>query len=370
MNLPDISEFKLKENRIQRFFEDSGYEALIIGRQDNFSWLACGGSSRITHTSEAGSTILIVLKNRKHAIFQRMDAQRMLDEELTGLDFEPVSLFWYEESKEEKAAQIVKGLKTISDIMITGTDYLPGIFVEKFHFPLFDSEMIRYRTFCREFEEAVIEAADQANPGMTEHEVYTLVAHECLKRELEIVTLLIGSDERVSQYTHFCDTHKRIDRLLLLAPGVRKWGLNASMTRTVFFGDRAPEELLKKYQDACSLKSAILSLYYPGKYFADILSEMKSIYEKAGYADSWGNHYKGGPAGYTDDIVLFTNRSDVTISANQAYVWLIALNGAKVEETSLCTSSGAEILTLCGGWPSGSYEYGNKEFNLPGMLFK
>lgn len=72
-------------------------------------------------TSETGVAPLVITRDKVYVVVHVMDDPRIFDEELQGLDFEPVLLRWYEAGREQKALQLVKGLKVISDIPLEGT---------------------------------------------------------------------------------------------------------------------------------------------------------------------------------------------------------------------------------------------------------
>jgi len=56
-------------------------------------------------------------------------------------------------------------------------------------------------------------------------------------------------------------------------------------------------EVEKKYEAACQIATAALSMCIPGTRFIDILEIQKDIYKEFGYEDEWKNHYQGGVTG-------------------------------------------------------------------------
>jgi len=77
---------------------------MILGRRDNFAWLTGGGDNSVVRCSEQGFSLLVVTPGSVYHVAQVMDGPRILDEELGGMDVEPVFLRWYEHSREQRAA--------------------------------------------------------------------------------------------------------------------------------------------------------------------------------------------------------------------------------------------------------------------------
>lgn len=369
MNIPDIMEFKEKERRIKEFLDISGYEACIIGRQDNFSWFTCGGNNRVVTTSEVGFTILVITKAATYAISQIMDGPRVFEEELQGLDIQPVFLKWYEESREEKAAQLIKGLRTLSDIPLEGAVCAPKE-IYKLHFPLTEQEIEKCRWLGSKTEEVIRKVADEIKPGMGEHEIEAMFLFEYGKINATPEVLLIGSDERISKYRHPNPSDKKFEKFILLHPGLRKWGLHANVTRMIYFGDKLPEDIHQKYEIVNHLQAQAVSMCIPGQKFSDILETRKKLLKDAGYEEEWKYHYPGGVTGYLlcDPTVCNTPSAEVVI--NQAYDWFITITGVKVEELSINTSKGREVVSVSGKWPTKEYEFNGQKFNLSKILMK
>jgi Xaa-Pro dipeptidase len=369
MNIPDILEVKEKERRIRGFFNESGYEALIIGRQDNFAWFTCGGNNRVVTTSENGFTILVITKDTTYAVSQVMDGPRIFDDELQGLDIEPVFLKWYEESREDKAAQLVKGLKAISDIPVAGAVLSPGE-IAKLHYPLTEKEIEKCRWIGHKTEEIIRRVADEIKPGMSEHEIEAMFLYEYGKINATPEVLLVGSDERIQKYRHPNPSDKKVEKLVLLHPALRKWGLHANVTRMMYFGDRLPDEIQRKYEILNFLQAQTILMCIPGEKFSNILETRKKLLKENGYEDEWKYHYPGGITGYLlcDPTVCNNPKAEVVI--NQTYDWFITITGVKTEELSMNTINGLEIPSVTGKWPTKTYLFNGQTFNLPEILIK
>ena len=108
MNTPDKQEIKQKATRAQTYLDNNGYDAMIIGRQDNFAWFTDGGENRVVNLSESGAALLVITKEKTYLVAMVMDGRRIMEEELTGLDIEYVPVRWYEFGLDEKILEIVQ----------------------------------------------------------------------------------------------------------------------------------------------------------------------------------------------------------------------------------------------------------------------
>ena len=359
-------DFDQKLRKIRAYLDETGRGALVIGRRDNFSWLTGGGDNAVVRNSELGFSLLAITENKVFHVAQTMDGPRILDEELIDFDVEPVFLRWYESSREDRATDLVKGLKTVSDIPIGGAECLPQE-ITGLHYPFTPTEVERCRTIGRTTELIIAKVAASMTPGMQEREVERMFLAEYAHAGFSCDVLLIGSDERIAKYRHPCPSDKTIDRLVLLHSAVRKWGLHANVTRMVSFGDRLPPDVASRYEAACRIQAAAISLCTPGRKFADILEAEKSLYRETGFEDEWRNHYQGGITGYILADPTLCMDPDAQVQPSQVFDWFITITGVKVEELSI-SGTRPGILSACGAWPVTRYEYGGTVLDLPDIL--
>ncbi len=367
MNTPDLKEVSIKESRIMEYIMQNDYDAVVIGRQDNFSWLTCGGRNCVAKTSENGVCMVVITKGEKFMIANSMDAQRIADEEMAGMQYTPVSLKWYEISVLDKVLEFTKGMRVMSDIPIPGSDFKPGEFYS-LQYPLTSYEIERYRWLGRKAEEILHRVAVAIKPGMTEKEVEAMLISEYAKYDIDEVVGIIGSDERISRYRHCIATDKKIEKLVMLAPAVKKWGLTLPVTRMIYFGDVLPPDLEKKFDALCVIESNTMANCVPGQKFTNILDIQKDLYEKTSFPDEWRHHFQGGITGYVINDPTKCLDPAATIKEYQTFNWYITITGAKVEETIITSLKETEILSSNGIWPVKSYEAGEQEWRLPQIM--
>lgn len=368
MNKVESLEIQEKLKRVRSFLEERDLDALILGRKDNFAWFTCGGYNEVVIPSEVGFALLLITADSVRLIAHVMDGQRVIDEELNSLEVEYVPLHWYELPREQKAAELIRGLKAIADIPVEGAEWAPKE-IQRLHFPLTDQEIDKLRHLGRISEKIIRSVADEVKAGMREIEVAGMFLGEYGRQGIQCDVLLVGSDERISHYRHPYPSDKAVDRYILLHPAVRKWGLHANITRLLHFGP-APEEIQRKFDAACRLEAASIALCRPGTRFADIQQTQKEIYAATGFTDEWRYHFQGAITGYILADPILSLDPEARVVACQAYDWFITITGVKVEELSMNTGNEREICSVAGNWPTDSYEFNGETFELPQILIR
>lgn len=364
------NEFNTKMERILRLMENKNYGVVVIGTQSNFSWLSCGGNSKVLLTTDIAAAYCVITKDHRYMIAYTMDGPRNLDEELSDFGFEPVYVRWFEGSLEGKINELLGKKKVLSDIPLEGATVSMKEFYN-LHFPLTETEISRYRTIDQNAEKILRAVVDQTKPGMPETQVEAAINSEFVSRGYSPVVLLVGSDERIYKYRHLIAKEKMIDKYLLLILGMRKYGLNAILTRSVYFGDSLPEEIDRKFNAASTIAANCIAHSVPGTKFSDILIMQKMLYEELGYRDEWMNHFQGGITGYVCNDSSLCLDDEAVMVADQTYNWFITITGVNTEDTYLSRKNGGEIFTTTGAWPLKTFvSKDGKEIKLPEILMK
>jgi len=163
LNLRYKEDIRIKNKRITNFLEANEYDALVIGRQDNFSWITCGGSSHLIITSEIGSCVLIITRENKYIVAKSMDGLRIFEEQINRMDYEPIILKWYEKSIENAVMEILKNKRAMSDINLKGVVFDPGA-IYQLHYPFTKNELEKVKWLSKKSEEIITEVAQRIKP--------------------------------------------------------------------------------------------------------------------------------------------------------------------------------------------------------------
>lgn len=364
-----LTEIRIKHERVKKYLNKKKYDGVLLTSTANFSWLTGGGDTHVENHNKFGVGTLFATPEKIHIITNNIEADRINNEELQGVESE--FLFevsnWYDPEGETKILKkLLSGLKVASDMPREGMPIAGGDFAS-LRFELTDAEIERYRWLGKHSSKAVEAVGREIEPGMTEHEIEAALAQKLLADNMMPVVLLIAVDERNFQYRHPIPTEKKLKNYVQLVCCARRWGLITSRTRSVYFGN-LPDDLKKK-QDACVyVDSVFMARTKPGVVVGKIMDDAKKAYADVGYSDEWHFHHQGGSIGYESrDYISFSETKDVVLK-NQAFTWNPTIQGTKSEDTIIVTDHEPEIITLTGDWPEIDVTVDNMVFKRPAIL--
>ena len=122
-------EIEIKLSRVRNLLHREEKKALVLMRQNNFSWITAGGKDQVTIYLEAGVATILITETAQYAITSIIEEARMREEEkLEALGFKIISQPWYE----DKTAQIVADLVGDDCFAVSGVRLLcDGVFPDK-----------------------------------------------------------------------------------------------------------------------------------------------------------------------------------------------------------------------------------------------
>ena len=334
-------EFIEKIERLRSLIEKEKLYAFYLKRQDNFSWLTCGGINYVA-VGEMGNCGLLVTADKLYAITTNIEAPRMAEEEkLEELGFSIYSGIWHDRDFEERTLRDICGDRPLA------RDYGPGNHyedIQKLRFSLTPEEVERYQEGGSIVSRIVEETAATLRPGETEWSVTARIAARAREEGLEIMSLFCGSDERIYRYRHAIATDKKIQERVQMGGNIRYKGLVICLTRYVNFVPVSPE-LKKQYLDNVHIDCEMIAASVPGMTYQSPLLAAKEAYERLGYAEEFNRHHQGGPIGYVprDYRIDFSHHGE--IATNQAFCWNPSITGTKSEDTVISTSKGPLFVT-------------------------
>ncbi|OFW63081.1 MAG: hypothetical protein A2Z35_05070 [Actinobacteria bacterium RBG_19FT_COMBO_36_27] len=144
---------------------------------------------------------------------------------------------------------------------------------------------------------------------------------EYAKNNITAAVILIGSDDRINKYRHPIPTDKKINKIVMIAPAIRKWGIHVPMARMIYFGKKIPGEIRGKYEAACQIEANIFKNCIPNNKFSDIFEMQKFLYNNLGFTNEWKKHFQGGLTGYFINDPTKYNDKDAFIKKNQTFNW-------------------------------------------------
>lgn len=367
-----VSELEEKTLRLQRVIRDENLGGILLNAQHNFAWLTCGRSNGIDVTRENGSSYLFVGRNgKRYLIANNIEMPRLLDEEISADDFEPVQVSWQAEKDGrtvlERARSLTTAAKIASDIpLFAGVKAIEPA-IASCRYELTPPEIERYRELGRDAGETLGNVISKIGPGQTENEIAGMVRSELSTHSIFSVVTFVGADERIAEYRHPVPTDNKWTDTLLIAVCARRHGLIASLSRIVCVGE-IPPELRRRTEAAAAINAAVYEATSVAISGAEIYRVAADAYAKEGFADEIDKHHQGGATGYrTRDWVVHPTQTEI-VRRDQAFAWNPSITGTKCEETAILTDDGLEVITATDGFPVISASRSGREYFSPGIL--
>ncbi|MCK4375542.1 MAG: aminopeptidase P family protein [Candidatus Brocadiae bacterium] len=369
MNKPE--EFALKLERVERYLADHDLDGVILARSDNFAWLGCGANNVVNSAQETGVGALVVRPGRVTLLASNIETERLVTEELSGLDIGDIELFpWHEPARREAiVVHLAEGSSFAADDASAGLPPLPDDFV-RLRYELTEAEIERYRALGEDAARAMENAARAVEKGMTEPEVAALIADGCLKTGILPIVLLVAADERVRNWRHPIVKSAPVRQCVMMVTCGRRRGLVAALTRLVHMGE-APEGLKQRHRAVCAVDAAMIAATIPGARAGEVFAKAQEAYAENGFADEWLRHHQGGAIGYQAREYIAGPQSPQIIEPNQAFAWNPSVRGTKSEDTVLVGEQGFELLTApSADWPVLTVQAGGKSIPRADILVK
>jgi len=365
------SELEEKTDRLQQMLKAENLGGVLLNTQHNFAWLTGGGSNGIDLTRENGAGFLFVARDgRRYVIANSIEMPRLLAEEISTGDFEPIESTWQSEKDPNSitgAVRRVIGNGDIGcDIGFPETRWIePSI--AGCRFELTPQEIERYRLLGGDAGQALARIVHTIEPGQTENEIARAARNELAATGIFPAVTLVAADERIASYRHPIPTENVWRNTLLIVVCARRHGLIASLSRIVCVGD-VPSDLQRRTEATAIVNAALYAATKPGVTGADLYGVAAKAYADQGFADEINKHHQGGACGYrTRDWVAHPDSNDI-VRPNQAFAWNPSITGTKTEETGILTNEGFEIITATKSFPKISTTIAGREYFSPGIL--
>lgn len=337
---------------IRNTLRETGATGLRLRGTDWFSWATAGATHTVLLAAETGGAEVLVTENDAWILTDEIEAQRLQDEEFSGSRGEVFQIYshpWAEAEKREAFVREVTGNGTV--LRDRAPQALPSSLIQQKRI-LLPSELDRYRQVGRLASEAMTEVLTQAQPDWTEFQLAGAGAQAMWARGLHPALTLAAGERRLPLYRHPIPTHDRIGQIAMLVFCARGFGLYASLTRFVCFGEPSDEQqtLHQKIQaieatalDQCRINTPLNQIY----------NALQNAYEQEGYPNAIREHHQGGTTGYLAREIIATPAATDRLVANTAIAFNPSLRGAKIEDTFvLREDSTLENLTLDPNWVS------------------
>lgn len=347
---------------------------VLLNSQHNFAWLSGGKSSGINLSTEVSACFLFVRRDgKKFVLASNIEMPRILSEEISSEDFEPIEYSWQEEKADpnlifEKTKSLLETNEQIASDSALHKEIKPTEnLIAKCRYELTDLEIERFKSLGKDAGMALGNAIKIINPGETEFEIARKTRNELAKLNIESVVTLIAADQRIEKYRHPIPKENIWKKVLLIVVCAKRHGLIASLSRIICAGE-IPDELKRKTETCGYIFAKILSETKREKTGAKIYKIASDAYAEKGFADEINKHHQGGAAGYKTRDWVIHPRSNETVFANQMFAFNPSITGAKAEETALLINDQTEIITATPDFPRILFEINGQKIFAPGIL--
>jgi Xaa-Pro dipeptidase len=368
------SEIDQKTSRLQEMLKSNGLAGILVNGQHNFAWLTGGRSNGIDSSRVNGASYLLIRADGKRfLIANNIELPRLLEEEVSGDNFEPISISWQEE---KSSACAIYSLATsllrdngevASDVFLSPTIRVVEPAVARCRYQLTEHEIERYRDLGRDASAALGALSNIISPGQSEIEIAKSVRAELSRYDITPVVLLVGADSRLEHFRHPVPTANVWKRNLMIAICARRYGLIASLSRMICVG-KVPEDLHQRTIATATVNAMLTAATRSGASGADLYNTAAAAYTKLGFEDEILKHHQGGACGYrTRDWVAHPSSTE-TVMTNQAFAWNPSITGTKTELTGIVRDDGFEAITSNDGFPQIVTVVDGIEYYSPGVL--
>lgn len=363
-----LEEVNIKERRLQKLMEEKNLSAILLKKQNNFTWLSGGSYNMVWIAAELGMTSLLVTRTSRYLISNKIEAPRMkIEEGLEEIGFQLLEFEW----EVDREAELVK--KIAGDLSKVGSDVvfrncLPiDEDIKKLRYSLTENEVKRYLFLGEKLSVAAEKVMLGVRPGDLECEIAGRVSVDLWKDRIDPTAFMVAADDRVYSYRHPIPTTRMVKKYLMLCVNARYKGLITTITRIVHIGKPDPK-LLKQFTVNVEIECRMIEASRPGTPAVVPLQIGLEAYKEFGYEAEWKLHHQGGAMGYIARDTIVTDETKDVIEDDQAYCWNPSITGTKSEDGFIATRNGPLFITKPIVYPRITFEVKGMRFERPGLL--
>ncbi|HBT25143.1 MAG TPA: peptidase M24 [Pseudothermotoga sp.] len=360
-----IEEVRIKLSRVRNFLDKHGLSAVLLKKQPNFSWITGGGLNMVGIATEIGVASVLITRESCYILANKIESERMKDEELGELNFEIIDYDWFENKELEIVKKIVDG-KVGCDVPVSDLNYVENE-INKLRYELTESEIERYMYLGEILSRSLESVLLFVKPGDSEASVAGKISEQLWQYRIDPTGFMVAADERARLYRHPIPTLKKIERSVMVSVNARYKGLITTVTRMVYFG-KVPADVVTQYRNNVEIECIMIDKTRAGeKMNVPVLAAIEE-YKRRGYHEEWKFHHQGGPMGYYARDIRVTPACDEIIRRNQAFCWNPTISGTKSEDGFIVTESGPIMITKPFIFPKLEIGIGNVRFVRPDIF--
>lgn len=346
------ADVELKQERVAALLRETNRDGLLLVAPENFAWMTSGATPRGVLDPSSAPVVYCTAEGR-WVICGNMDTQRTFDEEIDALGFQLKEWPWH-----WGRAGLLADLCANRKVAIDG---LPGGAIDG-DFVLVNEALRRLRLRLTPYEQACLAALGQVVAhaleatcrnlarGESEREAAGHLAHRLLKRGAMPTHLGVIADGRSRLYRRFGYTTAPVERYAVLTATGRKYGLHATASRVVSFGE-PPDDLKHEMNAACRVTASYLASTWPDAVPREVLLAGARVYAISDFEHEWLQAPQGHLTGRSPVELLFTPQTAALLEPGMAVTWTATAGAALSSDTFLVTAQGPQPVTAPESWP-------------------
>jgi Xaa-Pro dipeptidase len=186
--------------------------------------------------------------------------------------------------------------------------------------------------------------------GETEADVAGHLAHRLIREGVVPVDLRIAGDDRLGRYRQPGFKNSPITTRATITASGRRFGLCASVSRTVSF-EPVDTDFRVRHALAAMVDATCIYFSRPGEPVAEVFRRAKRIYEKFSHPHEWTLDYLGVVVGYAPREALLVPDSNLILEPGTAICWSPSVGPARSSDTMVIDGRGFELVTAAQNWP-------------------
>jgi Xaa-Pro aminopeptidase len=339
-----------KQFKIGALLKEAGREGLLLLEPENFSWLTAGGQGRAVLDPATAPAAFCTAEGR-WVVCGNLDTMRLFDEEVDGLGFQLKEWPWHV-GREAFLADLCHNRKILSDRPpgVEGDAQLAGNQMRLIRRRLTEYEQACLLALGQTIAHALEAACRTLSRNDTEREIAGQLSHRLIHRGVLPLAVGVAADGRSATYRRHAYTPTAVGRYAVLSATGRKYGLCATASRTVCFGE-PPEELKAGHSAASRVTASYLASTWPDAMPREILTAGRRVYLISGFEHEWLQSPQGHVTGRSPVELALTPQTLELLEPGWAVTWHASAGPAVSCDTYVVTDSGPKALTPAEVWP-------------------
>ncbi len=360
------ADIEAKMARVAAMLQDVSCEGLLVLEPENIAWLTSGATAR--HLLDPNAAPALYCNGEaRWVLASNADSQRIFDEEVDGLGFQLKEWPWHW-GREQLLNDLCQNRRVACDRPIGNLKFV-GDVLRRLRRLTTPYEQACYRVLGQLLAHALEATCRNIEQGQTEREAAGQLSHRLLHRGAQVIHIGVADDDRSRLYRHFSFTSMPIRHYAVLTATARKYGLTATASRSVSFGE-LPAEFRNDHNAVCRVSASYLASTWPDAVPREILLAGRRIYLVSGYEHEWLHCPQGHLTGRAAVELPLTPKTEELFQAGLAVTWHASAGAATSCDTFLITEKGPETLTLAEVWPLKRIRIQGAELIRPDVLVR